>query len=211
MRRLSFPVSVVLAVLVLAPPASAEWFADAYLGPAVTTGSTLTFTVFDEEQKQDLKGRSSPLFGLRFGRWLDNLDYPLPWLGVAADASYFRPATDVQTVALSLLVMARYGFLKDQDFPIGRLQPYVGLGPGFFISNLSGSIGFQEADDTSTNIGLDARVGSAFLIDSNWAAFMEYRFTHVSPSWDVNVFGGKTSADTTFNTHHVILGLSYRF
>jgi hypothetical protein len=50
MRRLSLPLSVLLAVLVLAPPASAEWFADAYLGPAVTTSSKLTFTVFDEEQ-----------------------------------------------------------------------------------------------------------------------------------------------------------------
>jgi len=25
------------------------------------------------------------------------------------------------------------------------------------------------------------------------------------------VFGGKTSASTTFNTHHILLGVSYRF
>src|SRR5207237_935957 len=97
MRRLSLPLLLVLALLALAPTnASAEWFADAYLGPAVTTGSTLNFTVFGQEQKQDLKGRSSPAFGLRFGRWLE--DFGLPWLGVAADLSYFRPATDVQTI-----------------------------------------------------------------------------------------------------------------
>src|SRR5467141_668502 len=113
MRRLSILLSVVLTVLVLAPAALTEWFADAYLGPAITSSSTLTFTTFGEEQKQSLGGRSSPLFGLRFGRWLE--DFNLPWLGMAADVSYFRPATDVQAVPLSLLVMARYGFLKDDE------------------------------------------------------------------------------------------------
>jgi opacity protein-like surface antigen len=209
MRRLSILLSVVLMVLVLAPAASAEWFADAYLGPAVTSGSTLTFTTSGEEHRQTLNGRSSPVFGLRFGRWLE--DFNLPWLGVAADLSYFRPAVDVQTVPISLLVMARYGFLKDEEFRAGRLQPYIGLGGGLFFSNVSGTIGFQEASDTSTDVGLDTRVGVSFLIDANWAAFTEYRFTHVAPTWDVKVSGGTTSASTTFNTHHVILGLSYRF
>jgi opacity protein-like surface antigen len=209
MRRLSILLSVVLTVLVLAAAASAEWFADGYLGPALTSSSTLTFTTFGQEQKQSLNGRSSPVFGLRFGRWLE--DFNLPWLGVAADLSYFRPATDVQTVPISLLLMARYGLLKDEEFKTGRLQPYVGLGGGLFFSNVNGAIGFQEASDTSTDVGLDTRVGAAFMMDPNWAAFIEYRFTHVTPTWDVKVFGGTTPASTTFNTHHVILGLSYRF
>ena len=207
MRRWSIPLAVVLAVLALAPAASAEWFADAYLGPAVTSSGTLTFTTFGEERKEKLGGRSSALFGLRFGRWLDDV----PWFGLAVDGSYFRPATDVQTVPLSVLAMARYGFLKDDEFKNGRLQPYVGLGPGLFISNVSGSIGFQEASDTSADIGLDARVGVAFMIETNWAGFLEYRYTRVSPTFDVKVFGGTAPADTTFSTHHVILGLSYRF
>jgi opacity protein-like surface antigen len=210
MRRLAIPVSVVFAIVVLAPVASAEWFGDAYLGPAVTPSSTLTFTAFGEEQKQNLGGRSSPSFGLRFGRWLDNMQWP--WLGVALDVSYFRPAIDVQTVPISLLLMARYPLLKDEEFPIGRLQPYVALGPGLFISNVSGTLGFQEADDTTRDIGLDVRVGAAYLIDGPWAAFTEYRFTHFSPSFDVKTFGGGTaSSSTTFNTHHVVLGISYRF
>ena len=210
MRRLAIPVSVVLALVVLAPAvASAQWFIDAYLGPAITSSSKLTFTVFNEEQKQNLGGRSSPEFGVRVGRWLDDLQ--LPWLGFAFDVSYFRPAVDVQTVPVSVLLMARYGFLKDEDFPFGRLLPYVGVGPGLFFSNANGTIGFQEVNDTSKNVGLDFRAGVEFRVDSNWGAFAEYRFTHVSPSWSVDVFGGKTDANTTFDTHHVVLGVSYRF
>jgi opacity protein-like surface antigen len=207
MPRSSIPVAVVVAILALAPAASAEWFGDAYLGPALTTGSKLTFTTFGEERKQNLSGRSSAEFGLRFGRWLDEV----PWLAIAADVSYFRPAPDVQTVPISLLVMARYGLLKDEEFTRGRLQPYVGVGPSLFINNVSGSIGFQESNDTSTDIGLDLRLGAAFLIETNWSAFIEYRFTHVSPTWDVKVFGGSVPASTTFDTHHVIFGMGYRF
>lgn len=201
---------MLLAIVALSPAlASAEWFLDAYLGPAVTTSSKLEFTLFGQQQKENLNGRSSPEFGLRVGRWLE--DFQLPWLGVAFDVSYFRPATDVQTVPLSLLLMARYGFLKDEEFPGGRLQPYVGLGPGLFLSNANGTIGFHDVDDTSKDIGLDVRAGLGIRIDSHWGAFAEYRFTHVSPTWSVDVFGGKADASTTFNTHHGVLGVSYRF
>jgi hypothetical protein len=64
----------------------------------------------------------------------------------------------------------------------------------------SGSIGFQEANDTSTDVGLDVRLGGAFLIETNWSAFIEYRFTHVSPTFDTKVFGGSVPASTTFDT-----------
>lgn len=209
MRVMSLSLALLIVVLALPAVASAEWFADFYLGPAITGGSDLKFSVFGEEQTQTLDGRSSPAFGLRFGRWLE--DFKLPWLGLAADVSYFRPAIDVQTVPISLLVMARYGFLKDEEFPNGRLQPYVGVGPALFFNIASGTIGFNEVNETSTDIGLDFRTGLAFQFEQNWAAFAEYRFTHVAPSWRVNVFGVDTSASTTFNTNHILLGISYRF
>jgi len=209
MRALSLSLALLVAVVAMPAVASAEWFADFYLGPAITSGSDLKFTLFGDEQTQTLNGRSSPSFGLRFGRWLE--DFNLPWLGLAADLSYFRPANDVQTVPVSLLVMARYGFLKDEEFPKGRLQPYVGVGPALFFSIANGIIGSADVNETSTDIGLDFRAGVAFQFDPNWAVFTEYRFTRVEPSWDVNVAGNKTNASTTFSTNHVVLGVSYRF
>jgi opacity protein-like surface antigen len=209
MRALTLSLALLVLMLALAPVASAEWFADFYLGPAITGGSDVTFELFNRQQTQKLNGRSSPEFGLRFGRWLD--DFNLWWLGAAVDVSYFRPAIDVQTVPISLLAMARYGFFKDDEFPKGRLQPYVGIGPGLFFSIASGNIGSLTVDDTSTDIGLDFRTGVAFQFDPNWAAFLEYRFTHIEPSWSANVFGTNSSASTTFNTNHILLGVSYRF
>ena len=209
MRRLTLALAAVFAVLVVASEASAQWFLDAYLGPALTSDSKLEFTAFNEEQRQDVTGRSSPSFGIRVGRWLDDLQ--IPFVGVAFDVSYFRPSADVQTIPLSLLLMARYSFLKDDEVPEGRLQPYVGIGPGLFISNLNGTIGAMSGDGTSRDIGLDMRAGLAYRFDINWAGFAEYRFTRVSPSWNVDIFNGTTDASTTFNTHHIVLGVSYRF
>src|SRR5438105_14315221 len=60
MRRLTIALTVVLAVLAVAPAASAEWFLAAYLGPATTSGSTRSLTAFDEEPTQDLNRRRAP-------------------------------------------------------------------------------------------------------------------------------------------------------
>jgi opacity protein-like surface antigen len=207
MRPSLLTLSIVLVLAALASPASAEWFADGYVGASLTSKDEITFTTFRVERHQDVDYKSSAIFGLRFGRWFDGL----PWLGVAVDGSYFRASKDVQVFPITGLVMARYGLLKDEEFKEGRLQPYAGIGGGLFISNLDGTIGFVEGSDTSADMGLDVRLGIAYRVESNWAAFFEYRFTHVSPTYTIEPFGGSTPADTTLNTNHFLLGLSYRF
>ncbi len=207
MRRSLLTLSLLFAVLTLASTASAEWFADGYVGASLTHRGDVTFEAFGAEQERDAEFRSSAVFGVRGGKWLD----PLPWLGVAVDLSYFRPSADIQVFPITALVMARYGFLPDEEFKEGRLHVYAGLGGGLFISNVDGFIGRLQSSDTSVDFGLDTRLGASYRVESNWAIFAEYRFTHVSPSFDVNAFDARTSADTTFNTSHFLLGVSYRF
>jgi opacity protein-like surface antigen len=201
-------VIVAAAALLPASPASAQhWFVDGYVGAALTSNDEITFTTFNVERKQDVNYKSSAVFGARGGRWFE----ALPWLGLAGDVSYFRPSEDVQVFPITVLLMARYGLLKNEEFKDGRLQPYAALGGGLFVSHVDGSLGFVEASGTSADMGLDARLGVAYHVETNWAAFIEYRFTHVSPTFDVNPFGGRTDGDTTLNTNHLVLGVSYRF
>jgi opacity protein-like surface antigen len=207
MRRSIVALATVLTVLVVAADASAQWFLDGYVGASLTSEDDVTFETFGIERKQDANYRSSALFGVRLGKWFEQL----PWLGVAADVSYFRPSGDINVFPLTALVMARYGFLRDEEFRDGRLQPYAGIGAGLFISHLDGAIGFVEGSDTSVDMGFDMRLGVAYRVDASWAAFFEYRFTHVSPTFALEPFGGTTDGDTTFNTNHFVLGLSYRF
>jgi opacity protein-like surface antigen len=207
MRRLLLMLSVLLLLLAPASTASAEWFLDGYVGASLTHKHDFTFEAFDAELERDAEYRSSAIFGVRGGKWLDGL----PWLGLALDVSYFRPSADIQVFPMTALVLARYGFLPDDEFKEGRLHVYGGLGGGIFITNLDGFIGRFEGSDTSLDFGLDTRLGVSYRVESNWAIFAEYRFTHVSPSLDINAFNTETSADTTFNTSHFLLGLSYRF
>jgi opacity protein-like surface antigen len=207
MRRSLPTLTLLFTVLALASTASAEWFLDGYVGASLTHKNDITFEAFGAELERDAEYQSSAVFGVRFGKWLDGL----PWLGVALDVSYFRPSADIQVFPLTALVLARYGFLPDEEFKEGRLHVYGGLGGGIFISNLDGFIGRFEGSDTSVDVGLDTRLGVSYRVESNWAIFAEYRFTHLSPSFDINAFDSRTSADTTFNTSHFLLGLSYRF
>jgi opacity protein-like surface antigen len=207
MRRSLLTLSLLFMLLAFASTASAEWFLDGYVGASLTHKNDFTFEAFDAELERDAEYKSSAVFGVRGGKWLDGLR----WLGLALDLSYFRPNADIQVFPITALVMARYGFLPDEEFREGRLHIYGGLGGGIFISNLDGFIGRFEGSDTSVDFGLDTRLGVSYRVESNWAIFAEYRFTHVSPSFDINAFDNRTSADTTFNTSHFILGLSYRF
>jgi opacity protein-like surface antigen len=207
MRRSSLTLSLCFVLLALASPAWAEWFADGYVGASLTHRGDISFDAFGTERERDAEYRSSAVFGARVGKWLDGL----PWLGLAVDLSYFRPTGDIQVFPLTALAMVRYGFLPDEEFKEGRLHVYAGLGGGIFISNVDGLIGRLQSSDTSVDFGLDTRLGASYRVESDWAIFAEYRFTHVSPSFDVNAFGLRTSADATFNTSHFLLGLSYRF
>ena len=113
---------------------------------------------------------------------------------------------------LVALLMGHLSLLKDDDFPGGRLHPYVGVGPGLFISHVDGTIGFiSNAYDTSVNIGADVRAGIAFDMEKNLALFTEYRFTHVAPDFSFTRFGATTDVSTTFNTHHFVIGTSFKF
>ncbi len=191
---------MLIAHAVVPTPAIAapEWFADVYLGVAATHSSEGDTTVSGQTTRDHFDGDASVNPGVRVGRWFETL----PWLGLALDTSYFKPGSDSQAIPTSLLVMGRLGVLKGGDFPDGRLRPYAGVGPAVFFTLLDGEL-------ASVEIGLDVRAGVLFRLNERIAVFGEYGFTHVSPSLDSDKTD--TKIDTTFDTHHVVVGVSFRF
>ena len=231
--------SAVLASLASAAgPASAEWFADLYAGSAWTESHDrdLTFlgTKFDQRGQQF---ETSASFGGRVGYWLESV----PYLGLALDAFHFQPnmnpqsaivcstagcfadprtGLDLSVVGVSFDAMLRWPLLKTEAFPKGQLQPYITAGPGIFIArgtNLVTGPGLggptSRGSDTDAEIGVKAGAGLAWQFHRNLALVAEYRFTHFRPEFkldDVNV-PTPTKVDTLVNTHHIVVGVSFRF
>jgi opacity protein-like surface antigen len=136
-----------------------------------------------------------------------------PYLGAAVDASYYQPEADgidLNVYSVTLLAMFRY--------PIGKFQPYLAIGGGLFITDgdIDIRLGGQPrtVSDISYDAGFDGRAGLAYQFHTNFAVFGEYRFTHYSATFK-DSFSGALATDvkvkSDYNTHFLLVGVSYRF
>ena len=193
---------LVLSLGVLPPVAGAEWFADLYFGASFTQKEDIELSTpgFSASAPSNPHGAAF-LIGARIGHWFDGLK----WLGVALDISHFEAGGGYDIVPLSALLMARLPLLVGTDFPNGRLQPYVGVGPGVFIGSLEAGGGLGE--ETSSDLGIDARAGATWLFTKTIGIFGEYRFTHFKGDYDFGAF----RLETTVPTHHVGIGVRFQF
>jgi hypothetical protein len=209
-RTLAAAALILASLLMTVMSVYAEGFIDFYVGAAITRDSDQKVTAPGFSDTSPIAWDTSVTAGGRFGFWFESLE----WVGLALDASFFRPDKDITVFPVSALAMLRLPLLKDNDkgFPHGRLQPYIAAGPGLFISRADGNVGtFGSVSDTSVDLGVDVRGGLAFLITKNIAAFAEYRFTHVKPEFGFDIAGVKFKTETTLDTHHIVGGVGFRF
>ncbi len=200
----------VCALLLLAAPASAEWFADLWAGASQTQNEDLKLRILDVEVTDEVDYSTTFSVGLRVGYWFESAR----WLGLALDVSYSRPDPDLTVFPVSALVMLRLPLLTSEEFPSGRLQPYIAGGPGFFVSKFAGDLGNDlggRTSDTSYDLGLDVRGGLTFMFTPDFGIFAEYRMTRVSPEWNLHITGMDATVKTDLNTHSLIGGVSFRF
>ena len=210
-RTLPAAAVILASILMTVMPVYAEGFIDFYVGAAITRDSDQKVSTPGFSLTTTVEWDTSVTAGGRFGFWFESLE----WVGLALDASFFRPDKDITVFPVSALAMLRLPLLKDKDkgFSHGRLQPYIAAGPGLFISRADGSFGtgLGSVSDTSVDLGVDVRGGLAFLITKNIAAFAEYRFTHVKPEFGFDIAGVKFKTETTLDTHHILGGVGFRF
>ncbi len=237
---LLFALFPLLAVALVSPaPVSAQWFADLYGGASFTQKGDVDLSLEGLDLSvTDQKFKTSPLVGGRAGWWHDPAASFSA--GFNLDVSWFRPEfdpdevsvagvdpligpfsasvkTDLNVVGIGFNAMLRGQFLKDNSVPQGRLQPYLFVGPTLFISTLDvkatatalGVTTSVDDSDTSVKVGVTTGAGLTYMFTKNLGLFGEYRFTHNHPSFDLKDFGLKV--EPTFNTHHLLGGLTVRF
>jgi len=227
MKNRKLFLSTVCFLLILPTLARAEWFLDVYGGESSTRDTSVTAeitsygllmatTTKSHTEKVDLD--SSFSMGGRLGYWSEKL----PWLGVSLDLSYFKAEGEkakFDAVPLSLLLMLRWPLFRSENFPKGKLQPYAGVGPGYFFTD--SRVNFRPAlqdsvSGSSGEIGFDARAGLSWQFHKHWAIFGEYRYTDVKIDFTQGDFlplfsGTDESMKTHLKTNHFLGGISYRF
>lgn len=179
---------VIVTELVSTPDlASAEWYADIYGGGAFTTKNNTEsalpgFTVTAHDVKFDTSGT----IGGRAGVWFDRI----PWLGIGLDVFHFQPTigggqtleitapglsgtATIQTINISVLgvgfdvLRLRLPLLQGEDYPAGRLQPYLTAGPALFwtrakdTTNLGPPAGQSNTD---MSVGVKAGAGMSYQL-----------------------------------------------
>lgn len=198
---------------------------DVYLGAAITDDSDVRFEAyFPRESASDRTNYDTSFtFGGRIGYWFDlskHLD-----LGFSLDLSYFEANSekvDFSIVPWSVLLMLRFPFLTSDDYPQGRIQPYLAGGPSIIYYDMS--VDFRPAVSESISQwsfegGWDFRAGLLWQFHRNLGIFGEYRYTHYEIDYDEEtaewILGfqprTKLTVETTLDTHHFLTGISFRF
>ena len=219
----------------MAPSVRAEFVIDLYGGLAMTENSKVEGQLSDvpfsggpvttsEDLKADVKFNKSFTLGGRVTYWT-----PFQLIGVAFDASYFdadakNANITIPVVGLSLLMMMRYPLFPNEQFPQGRLQPYLGFGPEFAFSK--STVEFEDngvktkIKDNINGFGVDVRGGMLWPLHRHWGVFTEYRFTYLDmtggiPSdfrrQDEEGTISFENLDVKLTTHHFLVGISFRF
>ena len=224
-------VLVVAAILGAAAPARAEWFAGLYLGWANTSKTELTFTTRSPRTFEDVEFDNSVVGGARAGYWFgpqtfEGLGEIGRNVGVDLDLSYFNPRIpsqfvdtnigrgrlgfmDIDVVTITPSLLLRYPLMVDKEFPAGRLQPYVGIGPTIYVASTtdSGTFGGRGDEETDTGLGVSFRPGIAWHVTESVALFAEYRLIHFSPDYGFR----RGPVDFSITSHHLNFGATFTF
>jgi opacity protein-like surface antigen len=230
---------MVACLVLTVGPASAEWFADVYIGESftekndVTVHSSAGLGIF-----RDVEFDQSLAYGGRVGRYFDGA----PFLGLGVDVFNFSPrigpqrvrvdgcvpsggcsggqdgtrTLDVDAFAISLDLMLRLPLRKTETAPWGSVQPYITAGAPLFMTTVTPrtTTQFRNHDgDTDYSLGYKVGGGIAFHVARNLMLFAEYRLTHVQASVELRDAATLDHAPLRMDldTHSALVGLSARW
>ena len=216
-------------------PASAEWVLELLDGGAFTARQNITVKLQGIKYEfKDVDFKNSLTFGGRAGYWFE----AAPYFGLAVDVSHFHADIAKQTAVvcsggpcapslpvahldfavtgISWDAMLRLPLWTSKEFPQGRLQPYLTVGPTLFIGRAQGPINSAQVavrshSETETAVGLQVGTGLAWQFHPNVALFAEYRFTHFDAGFSFPVLGSNAREARDVKTHRALFGISYRY
>jgi len=222
MKRLAMLALVMILSLCTINPviAAAETFCDVYFGTSLINPDDSYIKLNGTTLYAESESKAYAVFGFRYGTWLDNI----PCLGVALDLSLngaimgndLKPFGRIWSG--STLAMMRLPLMKSKEFRYGQLQPYLAVGPGFFLTTITKVVGPPEVSDydwfcdESLDLGLDVRTGLSWrLSETKMRLFVEYRYSQFEADFERSIPDGTLSFKPTLQMHYLLLGLGITF
>ena len=165
----------------------------------------------------DVSLKSSFIYGVKLGIFNPRV----PWIGFELEVFTTTPHTKQQSVDVNLngtiigsatTIGAHNRVTTLALNPILRytgkqVHPYVGVGPAVFFAHSSNILG----SDSNTAWGLNALAGARVFFTQQLAFFTEYKFNHVTFSFEGPSTVGSIRGKEDYDAHHIVAGLSFSF
>jgi outer membrane protein OmpA-like peptidoglycan-associated protein len=141
-----------------------------------------------------------------------------PDLGALDQGTVTRPPSDlgigpegeVGLTGVMLDVVGRLPLMRSQEFPVGRLHPYIGVGGGWINARLqvANNAGGGTFDDSSNTWGAQGIAGVRYFFTPNVALFAEGKYLHV---FNAKFETSPTRVYTDFDLATASAGVSFHF
>jgi hypothetical protein len=237
LRRRGWQFVCAALALVVASPASTEWFLDVYAGKAFMESTDVDIRPVDappslgriQADLQDVELDDFTSYGLRIGRWFEGLhDF-----GLAVDLFRFTPNVSTQIGDTPINIgggVDREVRLRNViDIPViiavsslevilrRPLLTSSAFPNGRLQPYISAGPALLLNTKPDVTLGVKAGAGLVWRLSERIALFGEYRFTHFRPTIEtggVNVAGvetGDLEVESDADTQYVLGGLSFQF
>ncbi|MBM4273969.1 MAG: hypothetical protein FJ134_05855 [Deltaproteobacteria bacterium] len=185
-------------------------FRNANIEPSVIGGVTLGYDFV----REGFLGYNYPdwmkYFSFATDFTYNRFDFRGQWLSTNMGMSSF-PLTEGYMAVWSFLFIGKYGFFPDSEVPFGRLQPYIGVGPGIMFSGINLDTGGSKS---SVDIALVTEAGLRYMALKNVSIDTAFRYRYGSPSYNFQSTGITGSVSkVSFDAHQfsALLRVSYHF
>jgi len=136
------------------------------------------------------------VFGHRMPSWLKYFGFELdvsyqslrwPHQEVTIEPTNIKQVLEMDgsAITVAFLFLARYGFYRDAEVPVGRLQPYLGIGPAIFVSTTHLNIG-NDFRSTEADLGLAVETGLRYMIHPKISLNVAFRYRYLPNHVDVD-------------------------
>jgi opacity protein-like surface antigen len=222
-------------MLLAVPNAYSETYIGGQIGTGVSGNKLKNVELTDFSPTGSMSDRSlatSALFGLKLGYYFPRAR----WFGLETEFYQTTPHIKQQSTTVTIqpgAVLRDFGpvaggtstgVLSGDQFrvrtwvPVNfmfryyktRLQPYFGFGPGLYMAHIKTTVTGFEGTQSSTRLGLNAKLGGEYFFTRNVTAFAELKYNYASFNFDPNNNGG-FGFKTTYNPIFFAFGVSYHF